>query len=231
MEYSLLKIKNHREGFSDSISTEEEAKLLVKDPRKITADDATIQYTTKTSGLVYTGVLSGSGFEVIPLFSDVGERLQSENNKNPNALTTHIQPVSNFVLHTDREIVMNMVGNNENGQTFGLTATGVSFGTYNTATVRSAQLKVLNGRGFDFSEKSFASFLGEYNTVGNNQTYLLLFNPSSTAINYQIEASTPFSFPRSEVVATANIDGTQQHLSFRQNESSQFESLQFSVFH
>jgi len=60
LEYALLKIKNHREGFQDAIpeNTIAENNLLASGKNR--ADDMKISYQMNNAGTSYSGVLSAS---------------------------------------------------------------------------------------------------------------------------------------------------------------------------
>ena len=69
LEYALLKGRNHREGFQDSITIDDEWEAdLLKDTTS--AKKTHIRYETRSSGKAYSGSIAAGGFEIIPLFYD-----------------------------------------------------------------------------------------------------------------------------------------------------------------
>lgn len=126
MEYALLKIKNHREGFSDSIDFgTDDAKIL-----KASFRAPEMRYslrTNKTGSTVHNASIEAKGFEIIPLFYEEGSTLNG-NFKDPRtpssgAFNAYRQSENIQLSLTEvplDSVVWNVIANDDAGNTYGL---------------------------------------------------------------------------------------------------------------
>ena len=235
MEYALLKVRNHDEGFSDMISMtgsdDPESLLLAHAPLDTHAymrtQDTAMGYEMETSGTAYTGTIAGGAIEVIPLFIDEGKKI-SVNAKDPSVGTSHHADTNIFTMRSDDLMGWNLLGSDAQGHTYGIVGTG-SVGTIvgngTGAIVTSGTMKVSNQKEFNRGTVKIDAFLQNY-----SRAYLVLSNPKDTTTTYSIISDGRFSFPRMRIISSGQLDSFRQNLEFLDNRSKMFEALKYSLF-
>lgn len=248
LEYALLKIKNHREGFQDYLGLrEDEGKVLAGN----TSRNAQIGYEIVATGTSYTGTIAPDGFEIIPLFAEGGKVLKTEGGKpwkdprNPLKLPTpaafyNLVPTTDYefsIMSGDR-VVWNVIGNDTSGATYGIS--GVLYSTIPNPIPAGiqAQQGVVSGSAFGnfrqydrgvLSEKTktVQEFSGEY-----GENYLVLHNPGTTAIRYSVRSrnSTPFTLPKTQVLASGKVMDSVINLQMGEDRSRLYDILKYSLF-
>lgn len=130
MEYALLKVKNHREGFGDDLNfTSDDGKIFGQPGDKRAPQ---MSYTLSGVAQSYSGTIAPQGFEIIPLFYEAGKTLTQSNGKiwkdprKPTAVDgfDDYKGTSEFTLKVTAPIVWNIIGNDATGKTFGLSGKG-----------------------------------------------------------------------------------------------------------
>lgn len=248
MEYALLKLKNHREGFSDSLGLKSTAGSILKNN---TARDAKIGYEIIATGTSYSGTLAPDSFEIIPLFHEDGKVLSTEGGKpwkdprNPMKKT----PSSAFdsrISTTDFDLritsgdraVWNVIGNGTSGTTFGIS--GIVYSTLPSTTPPGTQtqqgmitnaslgtFRKYDGGVLSETTKSIGSFMGLY-----VENYLVLYNPSASDIKYSIVSknSIPFTLPKTQITASGKMGDSVINLQMTEDKSRLYDILKYSLF-
>ncbi|MDD2515885.1 MAG: hypothetical protein PHF46_03215 [Candidatus Gracilibacteria bacterium] len=232
LEYALLKIKNHREGFEDKITKEDyDSKLLAENPGNINkSKDNIISYEIESYAKDYSGSIASYQFEIIPLFFDEGKLIQ-KNSKNYSSSSIDITKTIDFKLTSPDSLLWNIIGNNTiSGETVGISGTGK---TINKDSIGfKKEFDTTSGVGeyrFTFAESKIGDFIDKYE---NN--YLILYNPLSTTTKYNIISNEGFSLPGIKIIASGET-GTgklnfRQNIGFEKNKSDIFELLKYSIF-
>ena len=248
LEYALLKIKNHREGFSDTLALMSSEGELLKNN---TAREAKIGYDIVATGTSYSGAIAPESFDIIPLFYENGKVLTVENgkpwkdprnpmkNSTPNAFDDRIS-ASDFelqILGGDR-IVWNVIGNGASGQTFGISGIvyftlpgtlpqGVPAQQGNITRTSLGMFRKYDGGATSETTKSIQSFLGAY-----VENYLVLYNPSSTYVKYSIASkdATSFTFPKTQITASGKVGNSIINLQMSEDRSRLYDILKYSLF-
>jgi len=222
LEYALLKIGNHREGFSDAITPADAESNILGIGNKLSNS-----YTMQTSGKSYSGTLANGAFEIIPLFYDNGTPI-GVNTKNPNAGTSNVIKSSGFLVRTDGDLVWNIIGNDTTGASFGIVGTGsvtLSFGDNASAATKAGLEKYGESDRLKARLVTIADFLANHE---NN--YLVLYSVSDTPVSYSIESPIGFSFPIRSVIASSTLGTSKQNIEFSENRSKLFDMLKYSLF-
>ncbi|MDP2103524.1 MAG: hypothetical protein Q8K26_01220, partial [Candidatus Gracilibacteria bacterium] len=134
LEYALLKGANHREGFSDAITPDDQESEILRLSDELTNRQVRVSYTMDTFATAYSGALEQGSFEIIPLFFDKGQLIQGSA-KNPNKDTSDIIKTTNFLVTIpDGDLVWNIIANDSNGATYGIVGTGSVTGSFGDST-------------------------------------------------------------------------------------------------
>lgn len=150
------------------------------------------------------------------------------------------ESVSDFVLQINSgdRLVWNVIGNDPNGNTFGIS--GILYSILPTTTPSGVQASVGSiqtstpgtFRTYDagtLSEvtKPIGAFLSTY-----VENYLVLFNPGSSAVEYRIttSGSSPFTLPRTRVTASGKVRDSVINLQITQDKTGFYDILKYSLF-
>lgn len=228
LEYALLKIRNHRAGFEDSIATDDRERSLVSVP---TADiPAGMLYDIDASGTSYTGTLAAGEFAVFSLFVDPGV-LTGTGSKHPNPSGFRaVTRTDGFVFSADGDFAWNVIGSDAAGATYGIAGTGGlarSVGSSSGATVRSGIRKDFDAASlrFDLSSQTIDNFVRTY-----DNSYFIVQNYSGSPRAYSVSASTAFGYPAHRVVASGVVGNIRQNISLTEDSNRLFEVLKYSLF-
>lgn len=229
LEYALLKIKNHEEWFSDSINKDDSDSNLLAN-NSVVAKNQIIWYDIYNSSSTYSGSIKSSWFEIIPLFYDRWDIIQT-NSKNPNVNTSNISKTLNFNFNSNSWVTWNIIWNNATWDTFWIAGTGSSFGTGYTVSTTSWIFKKTyenastDAIDFKLENLDIWTFLNTYN---NN--YLIVYNHNLWDIDYSMESGDGFALPNLEIISHSNIWDFKQNLQFAENKSKYFDILKYSLF-
>ncbi|EKE26321.1 MAG: hypothetical protein ACD_4C00337G0009 [uncultured bacterium (gcode 4)] len=227
LEYALLKAKNHKEGFSDSIKeSDNESKLIIAGSGNVRyAKDALINYEMNTSWKKYSWEIWSGAYEIIPLFFDSWTLMQV-NSKNPNEGNSLLKKATEFKFSSSWSLIWNIIWNNSDWETFWIVW---SWSNINESWIWELKETYYNSdtNAWDFKIENvwIGDFLEDYDT-----NYLILFNYSANPIKYSIESNDWFSFPQISIIGTARIGDYKQNINFSQNKSEIFELLKYSFF-
>lgn len=118
MEYALLKIKNHREGFEDAMSrNSDEGRAFSAVNRRFSE----MGYEIRSFSRSYSGYLTPGEMEIIPLFFDKGKTLSTTDEnpfKDPRENTSDLERTADFTLSSDSAFSWNLIGSDSSGKTF-----------------------------------------------------------------------------------------------------------------
>lgn len=226
LEYTLLKSSNHREGFSDTITDSDFESHLLQNPLSETKK-TTISSVLRASDASYTGSIIPGSFDIIPLFYDKGVRIQNSA-KNPNKDTSDIIKTIDFIVTQNGDINWNIIGNDTNGKTYGISGTGSStksFGNISGADITQGVSKQMDTNIMTANTRNIQNFLATYD---NN--YLILSNISSTPIKYHITSSNGFALPVQSISTSSIVGKSKQNIDFNENRSRLFDILKYSIF-
>ena len=226
LEYSLLKSSNHREGFSDTITdSDKESELLQGISSKKKTSISSILRASDTS---YTGTIVPGNFELIPLFYDKGQLIQSSA-KNPNKDTSDIIKTVSFIVSQDGNLAWNIIGNDSTGKTYGIAGTGgmnQSFGNDSNAYFRKGFSKQMDTDNLMIASTQMINYF--LTTYENN--YLILSNISDNPVTYHISSSSEFTLPERSINTSSTVGKSKQNIDFQENRSQLFDILKYSVF-
>ena len=237
LEYSLLKVKNHQEWFSDSIdktSWDYDVNLLSNNPDSPSIKDESLEYEMLSNSKKYDWTIDAWWFEVIPLFYDEWIVFQNTS-KNPNMWTSHIIKTHKFKLTSPKELIWNIIWNDVTWDTFWITWTwwlGSSVWTWSDINISFWSLKknetdtnlTDDSKMFSLEKIDIGSFMDQYDS-----NYLIINNPSNEQISYSIESPEGFSTPKIAIVWSSRIWNYKQNVSFEEDKSKIFDILKYSL--
>lgn len=229
MEYALLKIKNHREGFEDALRRNSpEGRVFSSANRR----GAEIGYSISAFSTAHSGTLAPGEMEIVPLFFDKGTVLRANSTglpfKDPRADSSNVERTSDFVVSAASDFSWNLIGSDSEGNTFGIVGTGGISGVGNgvSATVSSGFMRSVSPEGeTEDRDVPIGDFLSRYDDV-----YLAITNPASVPLEYRIVSSNGFSKPSISVSAVGKAGSSVTNLEFKENRSRHFDALRYSLF-
>lgn len=181
----------------------------------------------RASDTSYTGTIARGSFEIIPLFYDIGSQIQGSA-KNPNKNTSHILKTTTFIVTPDGDINWNIIGNDSNGKTYGISGIGSSvksFGNTSSANIQEGFEKHMDTGIMTAGTGAINTFLTTYE---NN--YLILSNISNSSVEYHISNSNGFTLPIRSISSSSTVGKSKQNIDFSENRSRLFDMLKYSVF-
>lgn len=251
LEYAMLKIKNHREGFQDGLSmtaTGSDSNATLFEWDRFAKDAwprwSHLSYNISAVTNTYSGTIKPNTFEIIPLFTDSGVLLKTQADgapwKRPDS-TAHLVSLSEFLLRIDtgEQIVWNVIGNNAGGDTYGISgilgsdtarvepnysAEKIATG-WSRGPDTAGKFRTFTGGLLDEWTKTISDFLTEY-----QECYLVLFNPNTQVARYSIQANTNFTLPKSTIIASGRVKDSVINLELSENKSKLFEIFKYSLF-
>lgn len=229
MEYALLKVKNHREGFEDAMKrSSTDGKVFAFADRRA----AEMGYSLSAFSKSYSGVLQPGQMEIVPLFFDKGKTLSTVDSaafKDPRAGTSNVERTFDFTVSSDSPFSWNVMGSDASGKTYGIVGTGglaAIVGNGSAATVTAGNMRSVDAND-DTTDVSvnLADFLEDY-----EDAYLAVTNPGATPIEYRVDSSNGFSKPVMSVAAVGKAGNAISNLEFKENRSRHFDALRYSLF-
>lgn len=97
---------------------------------------------------------------------------------------------------------------------------GINLSMTHTGSIKKYAAGTLSEHSTEIKE-----FLGEY-----RESYLVIYNPSDTPLDYTITAPTLFSLPNSRIVASSKIRNSIVNLELTEDKSKLFDALKYSLF-
>ncbi len=230
-EYALIKIKNHMDWFADSVDKiDYDSKLLASNPLSISKNDISMSYDIFNNWKIYTWTVAPWEFEIIPLFYDDWQIMQT-NSKIPNITAPNIIKTVDITLKWDNDYTWNIIWNNASWETFWVSWTWTNSNTINEESewVMKSSVNDANvwwdTKRFTFWNKKISDFLNAY-----SDNYLILYNISTNDLTYNIKSTAWFSYPKLSIVWTAKIADFKQNIEFKENKNRHFDALKYSIF-
>lgn len=232
LEYALLKVKNHRDGFQDKIvsstwSDADRDSKLISLSWSASKKDVLLEYEMIANWTSYTWTIGSWAYEIIPLFFDSGTSMQI-NSKNPSLWTSDIKKTTDISVNSSSWLIWNIIGNDWSWATFWITWTWQAFNTSSSWSLKTTKDPNENtdySIDFDIFEPNIWWFLWKYES-----NYLILYNPQNNDVTYNLTSNEWFSFPRINILTTASVWDYTQNISFTQNKSEIFDLLKYSFF-
>jgi hypothetical protein len=239
IEYWLLKQKNHDEWFQDEIvdGVDSDSKLLHENLTSSDEKIPDIEYKMETFSKSYRWSVETWDFEIIPLFYDEWEMMQT-NSKKSNKLTSSVplKKTTSFRLKWDWDFVWNIIWNDAAWDTFWIVwswtlAASIWFwfpvieGNWIFKQVEADTNLWWNVKKLTLWNMSIWTFITTYNS-----NYLVLFNNTNNTLNYTLESNEGFALPKSKIVWSAKVWNFRQNLMFEESKNRYFESLKYSIF-
>jgi hypothetical protein len=155
----------------------------------------------------------------------------------PKAFDSYL-PISNFVLKIlgGERAVWNIIGNETNGNTFGIS--GILYTTLpstiplgvqaqqSTVTMSSlGAFRKYNAGKLSETTKATGSFITTY-----KENYLVLYNPGVAAISYSLNSTELFTLPSTKVIASGKVMNSIINLQMTEDKSRLYDILKYSLF-
>jgi hypothetical protein len=260
IEYALLKIKNHREGFADTLVfggtswedvTNYEGNRIgegrwPKAPR--------MGYEIVSGGSSYTGSIAAGEFAVIPLFREKWAVIATQwardlkNPKKPAGAFDSYAGLTGITAQivSGEGLTWNIIGNIPSGDSFGISGKLVS-------SLSSTSLPISVGciasscapptttlgttTEWDFREYSNGVLSQSKKDIGTflsnyQENYLILYNAKTSTVSYAVTAPTgqEFTFPATRIKATGKVRDSLVGLELSEAKSSVYDILKYSLF-
>ncbi len=116
-----MKVKNHESGFEDAITPDDDEHELLSHNGSSTGAQG-LSYEIEASGTAYSDSIAPGAYEIIPLFIDEGNLIQTHA-KHPDPANHPIDATERFELSADGELSWNILATDTNGTTVGIVGT------------------------------------------------------------------------------------------------------------
>lgn len=210
LEYTLLKLKNHREWFQDSLTKQDSNKdMLFK---------AELSYKIESNSLHSTWDIKKWDYKVIPLFTDDWSLIDTNEKSFDLDLVNNIKNVTSLKFKADTKISWNLVGSE-----WSIAWLLTSWTELNNTTSWVSKKYDISTKKFNISNIQISNFL---NT--NKRVYLVLFNVDNNDSNYTLDTNLPHALSVTKIIASAKSWKFRQNLSFEIDNSSSLDYLAFS---
>ncbi|MDD2693349.1 MAG: hypothetical protein PHY14_00275 [Candidatus Gracilibacteria bacterium] len=247
-EYAMLKVKNHREGFQDTMTnTDPDAKMFVGNtPRTLGTQ---VQYQIASQSKDKTFTLSGSSHLILPLFAGTGNIITGASRSLDPRNNSMTEGISTLSLTSTGDIsalswsIVAMSGS----ENISLAGTGtIVTDTIGTVRLRgmdcydSEGVKGMCGDGVhgieyggDSIEYFYDSSVKVSDFLGNpvyKDPYLLIFNNSSTPSSFTIQSNNPFTLPVLKVLTEAKKGNSMQSVEFSEDKSKYYDAIRYGIY-
>lgn len=243
-EYAMLKVRNHREGFADSVENSElDGKILM--PITERSKNMKSSYMIIANSTDYTAQLKTNNHLILPLFSSTGWYI-SWVSKNPNP-ESWVQKVTGLEISgltlSPSNLSWTIVAMS-GSESVGLTGSG-DITASKQGIIRHKASQCYNGTTWDeISCSLFNSIRGDEELQyfydeevmvsefleNNTDSYLMVFNDSWVPQNIGVTSSTPFALPTLSVRASAQKNDSTQVFEFTEDKSRYYDALKYGVY-
>lgn len=238
-EYAMLKVRNHREGFADSVeNTELDGKILI--PTTERSRWMQSSYVINANATDYEAILESEKHLILPLFSSPWVAL-SGMSKNPNP-DTSVQKAQNLSVELGNLswTIVAMSGS----ESVGLTGSG-DITAWKEGIIRYKMAQCYNGNTWDeIPCSSFDTLRGDEelqyfyddSVVVSDfveeklDPYLMVFNDTSSTQDVHITSDTPFGLPTLSIRAEAQKNDSVQVFEFTEDKSRYYDALKYGVY-
>ncbi len=237
-EYAMLKVRNHREGFSDTMNSENiDGKQFLPETER--SKNLESEYRIQASATGYTQILSPNEHLIIPLFSGKENPIDAFwNSKNP-SFSWWVLSVNSLTV-TGLDGLTWTITSMSGGQSIGLTGmwniASSSFGTMrrenedcydtNGNTIACNNPSVVERIPYFFDEQiSIDDFL----TTTENP-YFIVTNTLPTQISIGLKSMTPFTLPTLTIETKAKKNWSVQTFRFTEDKSKYYDALKYGIY-
>ena len=240
-EYWMLKVQNHREGFADSMNSDDlDGKMLTL------ASDRShwmkTAYTITANSQDSTFTIAPNDHLIIPLFASNEVTLWTTgSSKYPN-YNPRLLKSQNVVVSWIPNLSWTIIAMN-GSENIGISGTWDIIASTNW-TIRHKDTQCYNSNGdkidcsnvssvaeeipYFYDETRWVSDFLADSTIAN--PYLMIYNSENTSQDVHITASTPFALPQMTIEATAQKWDSLQIFRFTEDKSKYYDALKYGVY-
>ncbi len=241
-EYGMLKIRNHRDGFADTLSKiEPDSSMFALSTER--SKGINTSYIIQANSQDETFSLPQDNHLIVPLFV-------ADESLIPGAIDSRL-PGKNSAIKKSQNITIQWLNGanplawvivaERGSESIALTGTGdISSATKGAIRHKDRQCYNNNGDIIDCSstnvEEEILYFWDEVVLVGNfvgsgaiTNPYLMVYNTDTTK-NIRITAATPFTLPTMTIEATAQKNDSSQVYRFTEDKSRYYDALKYGVY-
>ena len=246
-EYAMLKIKNHREWFQDTMGEGDvDGYMLAWVTPRTSTIESNYQIVSQASSGTFS--LSGSSHLIIPLFVGTGVPINGSMHSRDPREDMNIQRVRSLTLSSSmnlENISWSIVGMSGTGN-IGIAGTGSIFPStmgvirlqwhecYDADWERWTCGDGIHGieYGWDTLEyfydsgSTIADFLANPNI---SDSYLLLFN-GGASVDLTIQTDSPFTLPVMKVVTESKKWQSLQSIEFSEDKSKYYDAIRYGIY-
>lgn len=240
-EYAMLKVRNHREGFSDSlVASDPDGEMFRLETER--SKSLITGYRLETTSHDKTFTLPQNEHLILPLFSSSEWLIAGSNTSKKPEYNQGVAKVKEFSITGNAGMNWTIIAQS-GSESIGLNGIGeiqtTSLGTLRQRARDCYDIngnKLLNCSG-DYAEALdyfydtdmwVADFLARTNIT---DPYLMIYNPSSSQdIRIKSHVDTPFALPQITLEATAQKNDSLQVYRFQEDKSRYFETLKYGIY-
>lgn len=240
-EYAMLKVRNHREWFSDSlVITDPDAKMFHLDSDR--SRNLKIWYTLEANSTDKTFTIAQNDHLILPLFAAQEAYIGDSTTSKKPAKNTSITKVRDLSVSGIADMSWTIIAQ-KGTESIGLSGSGViTAASIGSIRERSADCYDTNGDKLINCQELYAEILEYYfdtaSTVGEflsrediNDPYLMLYNPNlPKEVRIQSNPVTPFALPLISLESTAQKNDSLQVYRFEEDKSRYFETLKYGIY-
>ena len=242
-EYAMLKVKNHREWFSDAV-TKDDPEYRMLSWANLRTQKLTTRYTIHAQAKTYSGVIPATSHLVIPLFVGTGVFI-GPSSIDPRADMRIVPAPIEHLSLAWLGLGWNIVANDRiTGESVGIAGKGDitpdTLGNLRTYHVdcydRSGQLVDCKntGDGGDAVEYMVEKTIPVNDFIGSGNLtnfYLIVFNHYTNEVYVELSARSPFALPLATVTSSAELSGrAAQTIELSEDKTRLLESLKYGIF-
>lgn len=242
-EYGMLKIRNHRDGFADTLSKiEPDSSMFALSTER--SKGINTSYIIQANSQDETFSLPQDNHLIVPLFV-------ADENLIPGAKDSRLPGKNSAIKKSQNIMIQWLNGANplawvivaERGsESIALTGKGdISSATKGAIRHKDRQCYNNNGDRIDCSntnvEEEILYFWDEVVLVGNfvgsgaiTNPYLMIYNTDTVPKDVHITTTTPFALPTMTIEATAQKNDSSQVYRFTEDKSRYYDALKYGVY-
>lgn len=247
-EYAMLKVKNHREGFQDSMkNTDPDGKMFIGTTPRTLGTQVQYQITSQSKNETFT--LSGSSHLILPLFVGTGNIIAGSSSSIDPRNSSITEKISTLSLTSTGDIsgiswsIVAMSGT----ENIGVAGTGIiASNTIGTVRLRWVDCYDTEGtkwacgdgvHGIEYGGESIEYFYDSPVKVSDflqnityKDPYLLVFNNSSSVASFDIQSDSPFTLPVLKVLTEAKKGNSMQSVEFSEDKSKYYDAIRYGIY-
>lgn len=209
LEYALLKLRNHREWFQDSLTDQDYNKgILTK---------AELNYKIESNSLNSIWDIIKWDYKVIPLFIDDWSLIDI-NEKDFELDLAKIKDITSLNFNATKQVSWNLVGSE-----WSIAWLLNAWTELNNSSLWTSKEYDISTKKFSISNIQISSFLST-----NKKVYLILFNVDSTDLSYTLDTDLPHALNTTKIISSSKSWKYRQNLYFEIDNSSSLDYLALS---